>query len=210
LFTGIIQQQGQLMNFVENSAGAFLSFKVSNQFAENIKIGDSIATNGCCLSVIEMTTVEDGVSLSFDLSNETIERCSFNQKQDFFNLEKALKMGDRMDGHMVSGHVDGFALVDSIKTEDEFTLMNFKLAQEQQKKIAPFLVEKGSVAIHGVSLTVNHVEDLGEATFFGVSLIPITLKETNLGQLSVGSQVNVEADLMAKYFIRYKNFNNMG
>ena len=192
MFTGIIEvvgsvaerwQRGEIGALVIDAPGV----------TEGVGIGDSIAVNGCCLTV----TVIDGSHLSFEAVKETLEKTSLGELEagSHVNLERALRAGGRLDGHIVQGHVDGTGRVRSILREGD----DVRLAIDCGPEIGDFLVEKGSVAIDGVSLTVVGVSDAG----FDVALIPHTLKATTLGEREPGDRVNLEADVLGKYVKRY-------
>ncbi len=158
-----------------------------------MRIGDSIAVNGCCLTV----TAIDGSQLSFEAVPETFEKTSLGDLApgSHLNLERAMRASARFDGHIVQGHVDGTGRVRSLTREGD----DVRLAVDCGPEIGDFLVEKGSVAIDGVSLTIVAVSD--EA--FDVALIPHTLKATTLGEREPGDRVNLEADVLGKYVKRY-------
>ena len=158
----------------------------------DVKLGDSIAVNGVCLTVVEMASR----SLQFDVSQETLQRTSLGQlkKGSEANLEKALAVGDRLGGHMVSGHVDGLGEVISKTASARSWQYKIKVPTELERYIA----EKGSITIDGVSLTVNGVFDGG----FDINIIPHTLEETIIKHYQTGTRVNLEVDLIARYLER--------
>ena len=160
---------------------------------DGVRIGDSIAVNGCCLTV----TAIDGSRLSFEAVLETFEKTSLGDLApgSHLNLERAMRAGARFDGHIVQGHVDGTGRVRSLTREGD----DVRFAVDCGPEIGDFLVEKGSVAIDGVSLTIVGVGDEG----FDVALIPHTLKATTLGEREPGDRVNLEADVLGKYVKRY-------
>jgi len=192
MFTGIVevigsvaelQRRGDITALVINAPGV----------TEGVRIGDSVAVNGCCLTV----TVIDGDRLSFEAVKETLEKTSLGDLAagSHVNLERAMRVGGRLDGHIVQGHVDGTGRVRSFVREGD----DVRLAVDCGPEIGDFLVDKGSVTIDGVSLTVVEVDEEG----FDVALIPHTLKATTLGERKVGDRVNLEADVLGKYVKRY-------
>ncbi len=189
MFTGIIQALGQIKSISSHDQGATLEFQTSGLDFSNVAIGDSIAVNGVCLTAIEVNSD----SFKADLSQETLNCSIFDQlnKGDRVNLEKALRLNQGIDGHLVSGHVDGIATVVDKFNEGESTRFKIKAPQSLVKYIA----RKGSVCINGVSLTVNEIiEDV-----FDLNIVPHTLVATTLGNLNVESQVNLEVDIIARH-----------
>ncbi len=192
MFTGIIRELGTV-RAVRAGASGRLSVDCSDVLSD-AQVGDSIAVNGCCLTVTELHDGPRGFSA--DLMGETLERTALGRLDagDPVNLEPALRAGGRLDGHLVQGHVDGVAEVTEITDLGEWTAMTFTLPPA----VAPYVAEKGSIAVDGVSLTVTSVSD----TTFAVGLIPHTLAVTTLGRLHPGDAVNLEADVVAKYVER--------
>lgn len=182
MFTGIVEQIGT----VEAKDSRLISVRSSYS---DLALGESVAVSGVCLSV---TKVGDGV-FSADVSEETASRTSLSllQPGDRVNLERALLAGSRLGGHFVQGHIDGVGEVESVVRLEGSTEMAIKAPVHLMRYVA----EKGSVSIDGVSLTVVSVS----ADTFSVSLVPITLEATTLGSLDVGSRVNLETDILAKY-----------
>ena len=191
MFTGIIEEVGRLKNLrggrIEISCATVL---------EDVKIGDSINTNGICLTVVEFG--ED--FFSADVMPETLRKTSLAElnRGGLVNLERALKLGDRFGGHIVSGHIDGVGKILSIRAEGNALLIDVAAESRLLRQIAP----KGSVALDGISLTVV---DAG-AESFSVSMIPHTREVTNFKGKRVGSPVNIETDVLAKYVERLLNF----
>jgi riboflavin synthase len=185
MFTGIVIEQGVV---VEPPPRLRLR---APGVAADAAIGDSVAVDGCCLTVTEI----DGVVLAFDAVPETLRRTNMARLQpgNEVNLEPALR-GDRMGGHLVQGHVDAVGSLRDIAAEADAVNMTFA-APEQ---VLRYVIEKGSIAVNGVALTVTAFDDES----FSVSVIPHTLAVTNLGSLSPGDQINLEADLFAKYVER--------
>lgn len=160
--------------------------------AKGARLGDSIAVNGCCLTVVKKSRN----LLAFDAGSETLGRTNFDRlhKGSRVNLERSLKVGERLGGHLVTGHVDGQGTLIKRRDEGEWSHFTFRAAPRLMRQI----VSKGSIAVDGVSLTVVNVEQ----DRFSVALIPHTLAHTTLGKLEVGSLVNLETDLLAKYVER--------
>ena len=191
MFTGLIEDTGRVASFHRRSEAGVLVVETSLPTAD-IAIGDSVAVNGACLTVTERSLR----TLTFDVSPESISRtligklCSGSR----VNLERALRLGDRLGGHIVSGHVDCAGQLIRSENRSGNHQLQFTLPPEH----ARYLVEKGSVTIDGISLTVNAVSREG----FAVNIIPHTYSSTTLGQLRVGDQINIETDIIGKYVER--------
>jgi len=210
MFTGLVWRAVPVTSLEKSpSEGFLLSLKISDKRSQAWSIGDSIAINGVCLTVVKNVGVEGAQLVSFEVSPETISRTSLTNSSEgtFVHVEPATAVGERLGGHIVSGHVDTTGEIFKIDTVGDYISYDFVIKGEAQKRVAPFLVEKGSVAIDGVSLTVNSVKDSGSETFFNVMLIPHTLELTRFGSLSEGDIVNLEADMVAKYVNRYAEWN---
>jgi riboflavin synthase len=192
MFTGIIEVLGRVEELCREGTSARLVVRAPELVAD-LRIGDSVAVNGVCLTVTEC---RDG-RLGFDAVAETLEKTALGELQvgSEVNLERAMRAGGRLDGHIVQGHVDGTGTVRSLEQSGE----DVRLTIDCEGEFAELLVEKGSVAIEGVSLTVVDVEPRG----FDVALIPHTLSVTTLGGLAPGRRVNLEADVLGKYVKRY-------
>ena len=192
MFTGIIAAVGQLKSLESRGGDIRLHIDPAKLDLTDVKLGDSIAVNGVCLTVVEMASR----SLQFDVSQETLQRTSLGQLKtgSEANLEKALAVGDRLGGHMVSGHVDGLGEVISKAASARSWQYKIKAPAELERYIA----EKGSITIDGVSLTVNGVFDGG----FDINIIPHTLEETIIKHYQTGTKVNLEVDLIARYLER--------
>ena len=190
MFTGLIADLGSVESIDANDDGATLAIRT--RLAGEIAEGDSIAVNGVCLTA---TSIDDG-AFRTQAMNETLRRSSLQAlgAGQSVNLELALRAGDRLGGHVVQGHVDGTGTVAAIREEGFSRVIEVEIEPE----LARYLVEKGSVAIDGVSLTVSALSDDG----FSVSLIPETLKRTNLGNVQEGAPVNIEVDILAKHVER--------
>jgi riboflavin synthase len=188
MFTGLIESLGTVVSFTRSSAAAILSVSTTLP-AEEFRVGDSVAVNGICLTV---TGTASGV-LSFDVSPETIARSSFESLRagDRVNLERALRAGDRLGGHIVTGHIDCCGRLSKIEHTSGCYVLTFTLPGNH----ARYLVEKGSVAIDGISLTVNDVSSEG----FTVTIIPHSFANTTLSGIRPGNRVNIETDILGKY-----------
>ncbi len=194
MFTGIIQAVGSVAAVVQKDEDARLTIRAGSLDLSDVSLGDSIACNGVCLTVVDVLPEGFGV----DVSAETF-RCSAGFPQGAaVNLEKAMRLADRVGGHLVSGHVDGVGTVTSFLPAGD----SMGLIIRAPSEIMRFIVTKGSVTVNGVSLTVNYVTD----DEFGINLIPHTLAQTNLADLKAGSRVNLEVDMMARYAERILNY----
>lgn len=196
MFTGLVEGLGKI-TAIESEPGGIRIRLVPPAMPATAEVldfsstrtGDSIAINGCCLTVIAM---EQG-QLSFQAGKETLSKTNLGQFQvgDVVNLERSLPVNGRLGGHFVQGHVDGVGIVDQFDRDAEWVTMGFQVPRE----LVEVMVPKGSVAVDGVSLTVVTVE----ATRFTVALIPHTLSVTTLGQREIGHSVNLETDILGKY-----------
>jgi riboflavin synthase len=187
VFTGIIEERGTV-----GAVGARLEVH-STKVAEDSGPGSSVAVNGVCLTVVERRSEGDGTVLGFDLSPETLERSALGSllPGDPVNLERPVTLVSRLGGHLVQGHVDAVGEIDAIRESPPGKVITVKLPA----RLTRYVVEKGSITVDGVSLTVSDVRD-GR---FGVALVPYTLEATNLGLAEEGDAVNVEVDVVAKY-----------
>jgi len=190
MFTGIINHLGIIKN-IQNQGYRLFEIGIEN-FTSDLAIGASVACSGVCLTVISKTSD----SFSVQVSNETLDRTTLANWQPGkkINLERALKLGDELGGHLVSGHVDTVGELKDITQIEQSHKLTFAIPSE----FAKFVAEKGSITIDGVSLTVNQVEN----NLFAVNIIPHTFQETTLGQLQIGDKVNLEIDLIARYLAR--------
>ena len=184
MFTGIVEEMGIVSKITNNG----MSVKASRVLSD-VKLGDSIAVNGTCLTAVSFSNSE----FSVDLSPETMRRTSLSQLTEGsrVNLERALSASDRMGGHIVQGHVDATGRITSIKPDGDSIIFRVRIP----KRLDKYIVEKGFVAVDGISLTVVK----RGASSFTLAVIPYTLENTNLAVLSEGDQVNLEADILAKY-----------
>ena len=192
MFTGIIEGLGTLKT-VKPGDGALQLVVESDFELDGTKLGDSIAVNGACLTVTRL----QGRQFHVDVSPETVEKTTFKNAQvgGRVNLERALRLSDRLDGHLVSGHVDGIGHLSHRETLANAILLTFEVAPE----LGHYTIKKGSVAIDGTSLTIN---DCG-ATHFQVSIIPHTAEISTIGSIPVGCGVNIETDIIGKYVERF-------
>jgi riboflavin synthase len=192
MFTGIIAAIGQVTSVTPS--GGDMRLKVATQKLDlsDVSLGDSIATNGVCLTVVEL----DEAHVGFDVSKESLERTALSQiaAGSAVNLEKALAVGDRLGGHMVSGHVDGLGKV--LQLTPSARSVQFRI--EVPANLERYVAEKGSITIDGVSLTVNQVGP----GWFDINIIPHTMQETIIKEYNVGTMVNLEVDLIARYLER--------
>lgn len=197
MFTGIIQAIGRISHLLESAGGdARVTLAAGGLDLGDVAIGDSIACNGVCLTVVERGADRFGV----DVSRETFSCTVGFAPGEAVNLEKALRVSDRLGGHLVSGHVDGVGEVLRFEPVGDSMRLDLRAPRPLERYIAA----KGSIAVNGVSLTVNRVHD-GECS---INLIPHTLQETMLGQLRPGSRVNLEVDMLARYAERLLAYTN--
>jgi len=189
MFTGIVEDIGKINHIYKGVKENTYTIAANKIDINTLNIGESIAVNGVCLTVVSF----DEISFKVDASHETLNRTNLSNLElnSRVNLERALKMGSRLGGHIVNGHVDGVAEVLEIEPVGESIEFWFKTTDELRR----YLVEKGSVAIDGISLTINKVS----GSRFSVNIIPHTQAETTINQLEVGSKVNIECDILGKY-----------
>ncbi|MEA2292627.1 MAG: riboflavin synthase [Solirubrobacteraceae bacterium] len=192
MFTGLVMDLGEVQ--AVESTGEGVRLRIGTALAPEISPGDSVAVNGVCLTAVE---VLDSAFIA-DVMNETVARSSLRENRDVVNLELPLRPADRLGGHVVQGHVDGTGRVAGVQ-EDGFA-RRVRVEPDDQGLLR-YVVEKGSIAIDGVSLTVSALDERG----FEVSLIPETLERTTLGRTAPGEQVNLEVDVLAKYVERLVN-----
>ena len=189
MFTGIIQAQGNIKEIRASNKGAVFVLNSNSLDLSDVSIGDSIAVNGVCLTVTQL----DKNYFSSDVSQETLDCTTFSQlkKGQNINLEKSLRLNQGVDGHIVSGHVDGVGKITLIAIEGDSTRMKIKV----DDNLVKYIVKKGSICINGVSLTVNEID----GNVFDVNIVPHTFSVTTLGELKVNSQVNIEIDIIARH-----------
>ena len=194
MFTGIVQAVGRITGVSPRGDGVRLAIDAGTLPVAEIGIGDSVAVNGCCLTVVALA----GSALAFDASAETLRCTSGLDRAGPVNLELALRLADRLGGHLMTGHVDGVGTVRAIAPVKDDPWGSTRLEVEVPPELARFVAPKGSVAVQGVSLTVNEVA----GARFAVNLIPHTLAVTTLSALAPGARVNIEVDLVARYVAR--------
>ena len=203
MFTGLVEEMGKIVNISKKATGLGITIK-GDKVVEKIKIGDSIAVNGVCLTVTEFS----GNTFTADVMYETIERSGLKRitAGETVNLEKSLTLTTFLGGHLVMGDVDSEAEIISIVPKGIAKLYKFQLEEKYRQNIK-YVVEKGRVTIDGASLTVIDTDDTSGT--FSVSLIPHTLENITLGKKKVGDYVNIETDLFGKYVEKILKFNNM-
>ncbi len=187
MFTGIIAAVGKISRVESAKGGLRLAIDAGKLGLSDLKVGDSVAVNGACLTVVR----RGRKSFDVDVSRETLRCTAGLDKPGEVNLEKSLRLSDRLDGHLVLGHVDGVGKIVRFEAVGENRLLRVRVPAD----LARYIVRKGSIAVHGVSLTVNAVR----GAEFEVNLIPHTLAATTLRRLEVGDRVNLEVDPLARY-----------
>ncbi len=195
MFTGLVQSLAEVADVVPEPPGVRLAIR-ERRLAASAKVGDSVALNGCCLTLVAV----DGERLSFQAGEETLSRTNLGELAagDFVNLETSLRAGDPLGGHYVTGHIDAVGTVPARHDDGDWCTMWFRAPPAQLKQMA----SKGSIAVDGVSLTLVDVED----DRFSVALIPHTLNMTTLGRRKIGDRVNLETDVLAKYVQRQLSY----
>jgi len=200
MFTGIITGLGRIVEVQDlGTTAAFgkrLTLQAPPGYLDDVLSGDSIALDGACMTV---TTFDAAAStFQIDVSAESLDKTSGLDRRQSVNLEKALRAGDRLGGHIVSGHVDGIGSVERLQPVGESH--DFRVLAPRE--LGRYLAYKGSITVNGVSLTVNRVEDRADGTLVCINLIPHTLENTSLGRLVAGDEVNLEIDTVARYVAR--------
>jgi riboflavin synthase len=198
MFTGIITAVGQIKSAQAKGDGLYLVVEVPSGYLDDVVLGDSIAIQGACMTATELTDT----TFALDISRESLSKTIGLDKVGPVNLEKALRLNDRLGGHLVSGHVDGVGKVSHFATVADDTYGSWLLKIEAPKALAPFLAYKGSIVVNGVSLTVNKTQDSKNACIVDINIIPHTLENTTLGKLKQDDAVNLEVDLIARYVAR--------
>lgn len=196
MFTGIVQTVGQIASLQEKGGDVELCIRAPQFNFKNTALGDSIACSGCCLTVTKLSEQ----SFFVDVSRESLHVTTLKAWRvgTEVNLESALRAGDALGGHYVSGHVDGMGQVTALHDDGRSLRVEFQVPGT----LARYIARKGSVCIDGVSLTVNDVKDIADGARFAVNLIPHTLEQTTMRNYVVGTQVNVEIDMIARYLER--------
>ncbi len=189
MFTGIIQAIGNISKIDSNGPDSRIVFKVGRMKLDDVKIGDSVSVNGVCLSITEKT--KD--SFSSDLSSETLSLTTFiaMRANSKVNLEKAMNFSSRVNGHLIAGHVDGVGVIKEMKNDGRSILILIEFPEELEKYIS----KKGSIAVDGVSLTINGTKE----NTFSINIIPHTLSGSIISEYNIGTKVNIEVDLIARY-----------
>lgn len=194
MFTGIIQAVGEIQPTTYSNGDIQISIEAHQLDLSDVKLGDSIAVNGVCLTVIHVSQTH----FVADVSKETLSVTIGLNKKGPANLEKAMRLSDRLGGHLVSGHVDGVGEVVRFEAVNDCWL----LAIRAPHAISKYIARKGSICVNGVSLTINTIEK----DVFTINIIPHTLAKTTLGALNIGSQVNLEIDQIARYVERMQQW----
>ena len=196
MFTGIVQSVVSVCAVSSCDGDLTIELGIESLIGENISIGDSVSVTGVCLTVARLSDN----CLAFDVSEETLSRTHLGKVSEGsrLNVELAMSVGDRFGGHLVSGHVDGLGTLVAKEPSGRSTRMRFRTP----RALAPFIAEKGSVTVDGVSLTVNRVVDSSAAVEFELNLVPHTLAATTLGELQIDHLVHIEVDLVARYLKR--------
>jgi riboflavin synthase len=198
MFTGIITAVGQIKSAQAKGDGLHLVVEVPSGYLDDVALGDSIAIQGACMTATELTDT----TFALDISRESLNKTIGLNKVGPVNLEKALRLNDRLGGHLVSGHVDGVGKVAHFEAVAGDVDGSWFLQIEAPKALAPFLAYKGSIVVNGVSLTVNKTQDSQDVCLVDINIIPHTLENTTLGTLKQGDVVNLEVDLIARYVAR--------
>jgi len=188
MFTGIIENKGKVLRVESHGQGKRLTLELPENLTD-VQPGDSININGACLTVVE----KKGQTIGLDLSTETLQKTVLGDLKEghFVNLERALKLTDRLGGHIVTGHIDGMGVIVEKRKETDFIHLRIRIP----KAISRYVVQKGAIAIDGISLTVNECQE----EEVQLALIPYTIEKTTLVEKRVGDRVNVEADILGKY-----------
>lgn len=191
MFTGLVEEVGRIISVQRRAQSAVLTIR-GPKVCSDVALGDSVAVNGTCLSVTSLR----GDVFTVDVSAETLRRTTLDRVTGGtqVNLERAMRMGDRFGGHIVQGHVDSVGTVRSVAPEGN----SVRLTIDAPNEVMRYVIEKGSITVDGISLTVAGVDKGG----FWIAVIPQTIKDTTLGQIRPGARVNLEADMMAKYVER--------
>ncbi|MDI3534724.1 MAG: riboflavin synthase [Thermosediminibacterales bacterium] len=197
MFTGLIEEIGTVQTIIKGAKSAKITIK-AKKILEDIRIGDSISTNGVCLTVIDYSND----SFTVDGMPETMRKSNLKNLKhgSRVNLERALRLGDRFGGHIVSGHIDGVGRIKKFEEEDNATWVTIEASSD----ILKYIVNKGSISVDGTSLTVAYVDN----KIFKVSIIPLTRNKTTLLTKKIGDEVNLECDIIGKYIERFTALNS--
>ena len=202
MFSGIIAAVGKVKEVAPRTSGVRLTVDAGGLDLSDVILGDSIACNGVCLTVVELVPADKPTAFIVDVSDETL-RCTTGLVADApLNLEKALRLADRLGGHLVTGHVDGIGSVHHFAPTTADAQGDWLLTIEAPQALAPFIARKGSITVNGTSLTVNEVN----GRQFSINLIPHTLQNTMLHTLTVNAPVNLEIDVIARYCERLLSY----
>ena len=202
MFSGIIAAVGKVRDVAPRTSGVRLTVDAGGLDLGDVILGDSIACNGVCLTVVELVPADNPTAFIVDVSDETL-CCTTGLVADApLNLEKALRLADRLGGHLVTGHVDGIGSVHHFAPTTADAQGDWLLTIEAPEALAPFIARKGSITVNGTSLTVNEVE----GRQFSINLIPHTLQNTMLHTLTVNAPVNLEIDVIARYCERLLSY----
>jgi riboflavin synthase len=203
MFTGIVSAIGTIAEVQplgsDRASGVHLIVQTPKGYLDDVALGDSIALNGACMTATRLDAAQGRFEV--DVSAESLARTAGLDRPGRVNLELALRLGDRLGGHLVSGHVDGIGEVMALVPIGESTELQLRCPRE----LARFIAVKGSIVVQGVSLTVNRVVDDAAGCMISINLIPHTMSHTTLGDLRAGSRVNLEIDLVARYVERLSN-----
>lgn len=202
MFTGIVQAVGSIVDVGHGPAAARLVVNPGALALDDVAVGDSIAVNGCCLTAVTVERAASPPCLAFDVSVATLACTAGLDVPGPVNLEKALRLADRLGGHLMTGHIDGVGTVVHHEATGEGATGSRRLVIEAPAMLGRFIAPKGSIAVAGVSLTVNEVA----GTRFEVNLIPHTLDATTLAGIAPGARVNLEIDLVARYVARLAEY----
>ncbi|RJQ18667.1 MAG: riboflavin synthase [Nitrospiraceae bacterium] len=195
MFTGLVETMGTVNSIEKKGNGIRMSVRPATDF--EVQTGDSVSVNGVCLTVTNTAEGGPRYAPAFDVSPETMRSTNLGELKvrDKVNLERALRLSDRLGGHLVTGHVDGVGTIRDKRTAGEYTFYTFEAPPE----VLRYIVKKGSVAIDGISLTVTETDNRS----FSVAIIPHTLKATDIGDKGIGDRVNLEADIIGKYVEKF-------
>lgn len=202
MFTGLVEAIGKVEKLEQSEQMLRAQIRVTNQNNYIADLGDSIAVNGCCLTV---ASIAETGCYDFDISHESLDKTNLGQLVvgDLVNLERAMRLGDRLGGHLVLGHVDGVCEVSAVSTRQDGWDVDVKIP----RNLGKYLIDKGSVCLNGVSLTINDLVDRPDHCEIRLTLIPTTLKETTLHLLKAGQSLNLEVDVLGKYLERINKFS---
>lgn len=199
MFTGLVEAVGELVECSRGDDMMRIAVDSNSHTSWDISLGDSIAVNGCCLTVAEIPSA--GQPMIFEVSSETLDKTNLDELKlgSKVNLERAMRLGDRLGGHLVSGHVDATALVTSVSQDAQ----GWQVWVSVPNDFAQYVINKGSICLDGVSLTINELRDTSSSCEIRLTLIPTTLSHTHFSSLHSGQRLNVEFDLLGKYLERY-------